>query len=77
MLGEQEKLGTYFESRLIRDLNYGMYINGAGEMYLNEDSYKFVKPNYEEFGQEEAYEMMVGLCNRRNQWEQKRKDLLS
>jgi|TARA_Y100000817_G_C16862284_1_gene546364 glycosyltransferase involved in cell wall biosynthesis len=77
VLGDQEKLGTYFESRLIRDLNYGMYINGAGEMYLNEDSYKFVKPNYEEFGQEEAYEMMVGLCNRRNQWEQKRKDLLS
>tara|TARA_R110002020_G_scaffold349104_2_gene562743 strand:- start:1866 stop:3122 length:1257 start_codon:yes stop_codon:yes gene_type:complete len=69
VLGEPEKLNTYFESRLIRDLNYGMYINGAGEMYFNEDSYKFVKPVFEEFGKEEAYNMLANLCARRNHWE--------
>ena len=74
VLGEPEKLNTYFEARLIRDLNYGMYINGTGEMYLNEDSYKFVKPAFEEFGKEEAYNMMANLCARRNHWESARKD---
>ena len=76
VLGEPEKLNTYFESRLIRDLNYGMYINGTGELYLNEDSQKFVKPVYELFGKDEAYNMMVRLCNRRNEWEEIRKKLI-
>lgn len=74
VLGEPEKLNTYFESRVIRDLNYGMYINGTGDLYLNEDSYKFVKPIYEEFGKEEAYNMMSNLCKRRNHFETIRKD---
>ena len=74
VLGEPEKLNTYFESRLIRDLNYGMFINGMGEMYFNEDSYKFVKPEFEQFGKEEAYNMMANLCERRNHWETARKD---
>ena len=73
VLGEPEKLNTYFESRLSRDLNYGMYINGTGEMYLNEDSYKFVRPIFEPFGKDEAYNMMLSLCNRRNDWEKLRK----
>jgi hypothetical protein len=68
-------MNTYFESRLLRDLNYGMYIQGTGEMYLNEDSYKFIKPVYEKFEKQEAYNMMVGLCNRRNQWEAARSKL--
>ena len=73
-MGEPEKLNTYFESRLIRDLNYGMYINGTGELYLNEDSYKFVKPAFEEFTKKEAYNMMANLCARRNHWESARKE---
>ena len=51
-----------------------MYINGTGDLYLNEDSYKFVKPIYEEFGKEEAYNMMSNLCKRRNHFETIRKD---
>jgi len=74
VLGEPEKLNTFFESRLIRDLNYGMFINGTGEMYLNEDSFKFVKPTFEKFEKEEAYNMMNGLCLRRNKWELIRKE---
>jgi len=74
VLGEPERLNTYFESRLIRDLNYGMYIAGTGDLYFNEDSYKFVKPVFEQFEKEEAYNMMLSLCNRRNHWEATRKE---
>ena len=72
VLGEPERLNTFFESRLIRDLNYGMFINGTGDSYLNEDSYKFIKPAFEKFEKEEAYNMMHGLCLRRNKWESAR-----
>jgi len=74
VLGEPEKLNTFFESRLIRDLNYGMFVMGTGESYLNEDSYKFVRPQFEKFEKEDAYKMMVNLCKRRNQWESIRKE---
>jgi len=72
VLGEPEKLNTYFESRLIRDLNYQMFINGMGDAYLNEDSFKFLKPLYEPFDREKAYDMMVELCEVKNFWEEKR-----
>jgi glycosyltransferase involved in cell wall biosynthesis len=73
VLGEPERLGTYFESRIVRDLNYGMYIEGTGEMYFNEDSYKFVRPDYEPFDIEVAYRVLADLCERRNRWETRRK----
>ncbi|MAF25657.1 hypothetical protein CL634_08825 [bacterium] len=72
VLGEPERLNSYIESRMVRDLNYGMYIQGTGGMYLNEDSYGFVKPDFQSFGVEEAYNMMASLCVRRNEWEQRR-----
>ena len=75
VLGEPEKLNTYFESRLIRDLNYQMFINGMGDAYLNEDSFKFLKPLYEPFDREKAYDMMVDLCELKNFWEEKRQVL--
>ena len=74
VLGEPEKLNTYFESRMIRDLNYGMYLEGTGDMYLNEDSFKFVKPDYQPFDKEIAYNLAANLCERRNYWERKRKE---
>jgi hypothetical protein len=53
-----------------------MFINGAGEMYLNEDSYKFAKPVYEPFDRDKAYNMMANLCHRRNHWESMRKEFI-
>ena len=50
-----------------------MYIEGTGEMYLNEDSYKFVRPEYEPFDIEVAYKVLADLCERRNHWEMRRK----
>ena len=76
VLGEPEKLNTYFESRLIRDLNYAMFINGMGDAYLNEDSFKFLKPLYEPFDRQKAYDMMADICELKNFWENKRKEVI-
>ena len=76
VLGEPERLNTYFEARMIRDLNYGMYIEGTGEMYFNEDSYKFVRPEYQPFDKEIAYKVVADLAERRNFWESKRKEVV-
>jgi len=76
VLGDPSKLNTYFESRLIRDLNYQMFINGMGDAYLNEDSFKFLKPLYEPFDREKAYHMMADICELKNFWENKRKEVI-
>ena len=76
VLGEPERLNTYFESRLIRDLNYAMFINGMGDAYLNEDSFKFLKPLYEPFDRQKAYDMMADICELKNFWENKRKEVI-
>ena len=76
VLGEPERLNSYMEARMIRDLNYGMYIEGTGEMYLNEDSYKFIRPEFKPFDIETAYSVMADLCHRRNKWEMQRKELI-
>ena len=75
VLGQPDKLNTYFESRLIRDLNYQMFINGMGDAYLNEDSFKFLKPLYEPFDREKAYDMMADICELNNFWEEKRQGI--
>lgn len=76
VLGEPERLNSYFESRMVRDLNYGMYVQGTGGMYLNEDSLSFAKPDFQKFRIEEAYNMAASLCMRRNEWEQKRMEVV-
>lgn len=76
VLGEPEKLNSYLEARITRDLSYGNYVEGTGDMYLNEDSYKFVKPNFMPFGIEQAFNMMYSLCMRRNKWEQTRAEVV-
>jgi hypothetical protein len=73
VLGEPEKVGTYTESRLIRDLMYRSTTSNVGGIYFNESSAVFDGLNFrQEFNFDIAYNQMVGLCNRRNQWEQAR-----
>ena len=52
-----------------------MFINGMGEAYLNEDSFKFLKPLYEPFDREKAYDMMADICELNNFWEEKRQGI--
>lgn len=72
VLCEPERLGTYMELRLIRDLNNGVTLGGTGGMFFNENSQAYIKPKFTEFGRKEAYEHMVSMCKRRNFWEKKR-----
>ena len=72
VLGMPSKLDSYMESRLIRDLNYGVYIEGTGNEYFNEDSWKSVKPQYAEFDRNTAYQMLYEMREKFNQWESRR-----
>jgi glycosyltransferase involved in cell wall biosynthesis len=72
VLCEPERAGTYFESRIVRDLCYGVRMDGMGGLYYNEQAHMFDKPKFVPFNREIAYNEMVNLCNRRNHAEQQR-----
>jgi glycosyltransferase involved in cell wall biosynthesis len=73
VLREPEKLNTFFESRLTRDLLYKQATASTGGMYFNESSAAFDGMNKRQpFNYDIAYDQMAGICNRRNQWEKKR-----
>ena len=72
VLGDPSKLNTYMQARLVRDLSYGIYVEGAGDLYFNEDSHRMVSPDFQKFDRQVAYEMILGLCENRNKWEQVR-----
>lgn len=72
VLGMPSKLDSYMESRLIRDLNYGVYITGTGNEYFNEDSWSFVKPKFAEFTRDTAYQSMYEMREKFNYWESRR-----
>ena len=69
VLGDETRLDSYMESRMIRDLNYGVYIQGTGDVYINEDSMAYNRPQFQPFGPEEAYKAMYEIRMKRNYWE--------
>ena len=77
VLGEPEKLNTYMETRLVRDLNYGVALEGIAGLYYNEQSHIFAQGQYNPFNREIAHQKMVAMCNRRNSWEQTRYSKIS
>ena len=73
VLCEPERVNTFFEARLIRDLMYQCTTATTGGMYFNESSAAFDSKNTRApFNFDHAYEHLVSLCNRRNKWEQQR-----
>ena len=78
VLGDPSRLNTYFESRLIRDLMYKSATQSTGGMYFNEASAAFDGINTRtSFDLNIAYDQMVGQCNKRNAWEQKRASVIN
>jgi hypothetical protein len=78
VLRDPSKLNSYFEFRLTRDLTYQSATHSTGGMYFNESSAAFSGQNTRHpFNFDMAYDQMVGLCNRRNKWEQKRVDMIN
>ena len=75
-LGEPERLNSYMEARLIRDLNYKTTTETTGGMYFNEQSAIFSKPSFEPFDVEKALNHFKILCERRNKWEETRARVL-
>lgn len=73
VLGEPDKINTYFESRLIRDLMYGSRTSSTGGLYINESSAGFEgRVRRQPFNFNLAYEEMVKIADKRNYWEGKR-----
>jgi len=73
VLREPDKLNTFFEARLAKDLTYRTATASTGGMYFNEASAAFEGMNSRvPFDFNIAYDQMAGLCNRRNVWEQRR-----
>ena len=78
VLCEPERLNSFFEARLIRDLTYRTSTSTTGGMYCNESSAAFDgKQGRVAFDFDIAYNHMINLCNRRNYWEQKRIEVLN
>jgi glycosyltransferase involved in cell wall biosynthesis len=77
VLGEPERLNSYFESRIVRDLTYKNHTATTGGMYFNESSSMFDgKQNRSPFDFSIAYDQLAYLSQRRNYWEEKRIEML-
>lgn len=77
VLCEPEKLNSFMEARLTRDLMYQSSTGVTGGMYFNESSASFDgKSSRNPFDLNLAYEHFVNLCNRRNMWERKRIEVI-
>lgn len=69
VLCDPSKLNTYFESRMIRDLNYGCITGTIGNDYYTENSLVSIDSNKIEFNREIAYSHMCFLREKINRWE--------
>ena len=69
VLCQPEKLNSYFESRMIRDLNYGCVTATIGNDYYAENSIANLESNKVEFNREIAYSHMCYLREKINKWE--------
>lgn len=76
ILGQPQKLGTFFESRLIRDLNYQFTFTGNPEVYFNEDSNGFSRPAFIEFDRQKCIEYLSHLRKKINMCESMRYESL-
>ena len=73
VLCEPDKVNSFMEARLIRDLIYRTTTSTTGGMYFNESSAAFDgKMARTEFNFDIAYEQMLNMCNKRNFWEERR-----
>lgn len=77
VLCEPEKLNSFLHARLTRDLLYGCTTATTGGMYFNESSASFDGKNVRNpFNFDLAYEHFYSLCQRKNYWENRRKEKL-
>lgn len=71
VLGQPNKIGSYMETRLIRDLNYGQAVQPLNDNYSHEDS-SGDKVKYIKFDRNDAYNVVKGMRENINFWESQR-----
>ena len=71
ILGDPSKLGTYFEAKMLKHLNYGG-CNANAFSVICDDLSAFSRPTMIPFGQNEVVNLCINLLAKRNEWEQKR-----
>lgn len=72
ILGEPEKINSFYALKLTKDLNYGAKQQGFGGPYLNEHSLIGGRPNWEPFNREIAVQKILEERQIKNFWEQRR-----
>ena len=76
-MGDPTKLNSFYEARLTRDLMYRSSTGSTGGMYFNESSAAFDGANNRQaFDFSIAYNNLKSICDRRNNWEQKRVEVM-
>lgn len=72
-LGQPEKIGSYMAARLIRDLNACNTTSPGSDRYFADESLNGGhRIRRYPFNRQNAYNNCVWLCNKRNEWENKR-----
>jgi len=72
VLCDKTKIGSNFEARMLRDLNYGASIGGYGEDSASENSFVNSRRKITEFNREIAYNNIRSYRENINNWEYKR-----
>jgi len=71
LLGEPNKVNSYFATILLRDLSMGLSPN-YNDIYINEDSILGARQRLSQFGRKEIKEKLVKMSEERNLWEARR-----
>jgi len=61
---------------MLRDLDNNNFIRGMGSFYFNEDSWSHIRPEWEKFGREEAYDEIFRIVEIKNYWEKVRCNII-
>lgn len=77
VLRDTSKVGSYLESRILRDLNYGYYLSNHSHYYYSDASMLFKRPTLHPFNRELAYKEMSNIRGKINYWENERFKLFS
>lgn len=70
--GEPKHLNSYTAMKMLRDLNYGEAIHGAGGEFFNDASYLAASRKYATFGYNEAVNNFINMAEKRNYFERLR-----
>lgn len=69
VLGQPEKLNSYYAAKTTRDLSYGARVNCGGNTNLSELSFLGVQPRWEAFDPAKMLNEMAATAQKRNHWE--------